>query len=230
MVRIARRVLPEIPTDMDPGYGEPKPNGPDKRAQRTFADWTPAQPKKDGEDVEVYSNCQSVELFLNGKSLGVQPLPADASPRTWTVPFQPGKLRAEAKNGGAIVATDELKTAGTPAKIALSTDPGSLGTSFDDVSFVKATITDANGVEVPSANDLVSFSVTGPGVIAAVDNGNNSSTEPFQAKERHAYLGHCFAILRATAATGPITLTATAPGRTPATISIPTQASLAAPQ
>jgi len=226
MVRIARRVAPEIPADLDPGYGEPKPNAPDKHMQRTFADWTPAQPAKEGEDVEVYSNCQTVELFLNGKSLGSQPLPPDASPRTWMVPFQPGTLRAEGRNGGAVAAAYELITAGKAEKIALSTDPGSLGTSFDDVTFVKASITDANGVEVPGANDMVSFTVTGPGVIAAVDNGDNSSTEPFQASQRHAFHGHCFAILRATAATGPITLTATAPGRAPATISIPTHAAL----
>jgi beta-galactosidase len=229
MVRIARRTAPEIPTDLDPGYAEPKANEPDKHAQRTFADWTPAQPSKGGEDVEVYSNCETVELFLNGKSLGAQPLPPDASPRTWKVPFQPGTLRAEAKNAGAVVATDELKTAGKPEKIVLSVDPGSLGTSFDDVSYVRATITDASGIEVPNADDLVSFAISGPGAIAAVDNGDNSSTEPFQAKERHAYQGHCFAIIRATAATGPITLTATAPGRAPATITIPTQASSPAP-
>jgi beta-galactosidase len=230
MVRIARRVAPEAPSDLDPGYGEPPANAPDKHAQRTFADWTPDAPAKDGENVEVYSNCQTVELFLNGKSLGSQPLPPDASPRTWKVPFQPGTLRADAKNGGTVVATDELKTAGKPEKIALTTDPGSMGTSFDDVSYIKAAITDANGVEVPGADDLVSFTISGPGAIAAVDNGDNSSTEPFQAKERHAFHGVCFAIIRATAATGPITVSASAPGRAPATISIPTQATSQAPQ
>jgi beta-galactosidase len=230
MVRIVRRVAPEIPADLDPGYGEPPPNAPDKHMQRTFADWTPAQPAKDGEDVEVYSNCQSVELFLNGKSLGSQPLPADASPRTWKVPFQPGTLRAEAKNGGAVVASDELKTAGKPAKILLSADPGSLAPGFDNVSYVKATIADANGVEIPGADDLVTFTVTGPGAIVAVDNGDNSSTEPFQAKERHAFHGHCFAIVRATGAGGPMTISASAAGRATAVISIPTQASSHTPQ
>jgi beta-galactosidase len=229
MVLMARRTAPEVPTDMDPGYDEPKPNAPDKYARRTFADWTPAQPARDGETVEVYSNCQTVELFLNDKSLGTKALPGDDSARTWKVPFQPGTLRAEAKNGAEVVATDELKTAGKPAKITLTADPDSLGTSFDDVSFVRASVTDANGIEVPSANDVVSFAVSGPGVVAAVDNGDNSSTEPFQATQRHAYDGHCFAIIRATSATGPITITATASGLAAGTISIPTQASSPAP-
>ena len=231
MVSIARRVAPEIPTDMDPGYEEPGPNTPDKNEQRTFADWTPASPSKGGEEVEVYSNCEQVELFLNGKSLGTQGLPEDASPRRWNVPFQPGTLRAVARNAGAVVATDELVTAGNPEKLLLSADPGLLGKTWDDVRFVKATVTDANGVEVPDANDLVTFSIAGPGAIVAVDNGDNTSTEPFHASERHAFGGHCFAIVRATAATGPITITASAPGRVPASLVIPTQApQVAAPK
>ena len=224
MVRIARRTAPDVATVIDPGYGEPPAGAPDKHAQHTFADWTPATPNKNGEDVEVYSNCEQVELFLNGKSLGSQALPQDASPRKWTVPFQPGSLKAVAKNNGETVATDELKTAGPPTKITLASDPGTLGTTWDDVSYVKASITDDNGIEVPMADDLVTFAVTGPGVITAVDNGDNYSHEPFQAKERHAFQGHCFAIVRATGATGTITLTASAPGRTPASISIPIQA------
>jgi beta-galactosidase len=57
-----------------------------------------------------------------------------------------------------------------------------------------------------------------------VDNGDIASHEPFQAKERHAFRGQCFAIIRATGATGPITLTASAPDRAPASITIPTAA------
>jgi len=219
MVRIARRTSAQAASEVDPGYG----NGPDKRAEVTFADWTPANPNKEGENVEVYSNCEQVELFLNGKSLGTQALPADASPRKWTVPFQPGTLKAVAKNKGETAATDELKTAGAPSKIMLEADHHKLSANWDDVSYVKASITDANGVQVPNADDLVTFTISGPGEIAAVDNGDNSSHEPFQAKDRHAFHGQCFAIIRATGATGPITLTASAPSRTPASITIPAQ-------
>jgi beta-galactosidase len=222
MARIVRRVAPDYETVIDPGYDEPIPTPGDKHAQNTFADWSPETPKKGGEDVEVYSNCQEVELFLNGRSLGTQSLPQDASPRKWTVPFQAGVIRAVAKNGGSIAATDELKTAGAPAKITLSADRTKLSPSFDDVAYVQATITDANGVEIPNAHDLVSFNISGPGAIAAVDNGDNSSTEPFQATQRHAYEGQCFAIVRATAAGGAITLTASAPGLGNSSISIPT--------
>jgi beta-galactosidase len=224
MIGIVRRTAPDVPTVIDPGYNEPPANPPDKYRRNTFADWSPATPDKAGEQVEVYSNCEQVELFLNGKSLGSQALPADATPRAWTVPFQPGTLKAAGSNGGAIVATDELKTAGAPAKIALSADHQILAPGWDNVSYVKASITDANGIEVPSANDLVTFTIAGPGEIAAVDNADNASQESFQAKQRHAYQGRCFAIVRATGAGGSITLTASAPGRAPASITISTEA------
>jgi beta-galactosidase len=77
---------------------------------------------------------------------------------------------------------------------------------------VTATIADQSGIPIPDASNLVSFRITGPGIIAAVDNGDNSSTETFHASQRHAYQGRCLAIIRAVAAGGKITLTASASG------------------
>ena len=223
MVRIVRRTAPEAAAVVDPGYGNPNGGGGQRRrGQTAAADWSPAHPNAAGEQVEVYSNCDQVELFINGKSLGSQALPANAMPRTWRVPFEPGSLKAVARNNGGIAAIDELKTAGPAAKLVLVADREKLAPGFDNVSYVKATIADGNGIEVPSANNLVTFAIDGPGEIAAVDNADDSSDEPFQAKERHAYQGHCFAIIRATDATGPITLEASAPGVAPASITIPT--------
>ncbi len=71
---------------------------------------------------------------------------------------------------------------------------------------------DANGVLVPNAADLVTFRVTGPGRVVAVDSGDNASHEPFQSSERKAYQGRCFAILKAVAPRGRITVNASAPG------------------
>ena len=65
---------------------------------------------------------------------------------------------------------------------------------------------------VPAADDLVHFEIVGPGAIAAVDNGDNASHEPFQASQRHAWQGRCVAIVKATAAQGTIMLKASAPG------------------
>jgi beta-galactosidase len=85
------------------------------------------------------------------------------------------------------------------------------------VVYVEATIVDANGIIVPSASDLITFKATGPGSVVAVDSGDNASHEPFQATERRAYQGRCFALLKASAPRGRINVTATATGLAPGT-------------
>jgi beta-galactosidase len=220
MVRIVRRVAPTDLMPSDPGYG-----GEERHTQVLFADWTPKNSAPHDENVEVYSNCKEVELFLNGKSLGAKPLNADASPRVWKIPFAPGKLKAVARNDGKIVASDELVTAGKPAKILLATDREKLALDWDAVARVAVSVTDKNGVVVPDADDLITFKISGPGVIAAVDNGGNASHEPFQAGERHALQGRCVAFVKATASSGKIILTASAPGLADNSISIKTSES-----
>ena len=73
---------------------------------------------------------------------------------------------------------------------------------------------------VPEASDLITFGVSGPAAIAAVDNGDLSSHEPFQAAQRYAFGGRCVAILKATASAGQITVTASAPGLTAASVTL----------
>lgn len=216
MVYIARRVAPEQAGPTDPGWEQ----GVRRQAQTLFHDWTPANPAAHEENVEVYSNCEQVELALNGKSLGSQPRSPEDAPRNWRVPFEPGVLKAIGKNKGQVVATHELRSAGKAAKIVLEADRSKLTPDWDDVSYVTATVVDENGVLVPSAGDEIQFKLAGPGVIAAVDSADNASHEPFQAFERRAYQGRCFAIVKATAAAGRITLAASAPGLTPAEIAI----------
>jgi beta-galactosidase len=216
MVFIARRTGATQTAPADPGFA------PLDRTQVLFSDWTPANLQPHAENVEVYSNCKEVELFLNGKSLGAKIINADASPRNWQVPFAPGKLMAVARNNGKVVATDELRTAGKPAKIVLSTETKKLATGWDNVAFVRAKIVDANGTTVPYADDSISFQISGPGIIAAVDNANNSSHESFQGTERHAYQGECIAFVKAAGPSGKIVLTATAPGLTSGSITVKT--------
>jgi beta-galactosidase len=76
---------------------------------------------------------------------------------------------------------------------------------------VRAKITDADGREIPRASDEVSFNVSGPGVIAAVDNGDSTSHESFQGTQRHAFQGECVVFVKATAAAGQIQVRASAP-------------------
>jgi beta-galactosidase len=216
MVYLARRVAqtPKLPTD--PGYNPVM----ERRPQVLFSDWTPQNLGPHEENVEVYSNCEEVELFLNGQSLGKKSKPTDDSPRNWKVGFMPGSIKAVASNGGGTVAEYELRTAGKPAKIHLSIDENVISNNWDDVGFVRATITDENGILVPVADDLITFKVEGAGTLAAVDSADINSHESYRGTTRRAFQGVCFALLKATADKGWIKLTATAPNLTAASVEI----------
>lgn len=176
------------------------------------ANWTPIDfGTYDDARVQIYSNCDEVELFLNGKSLGAKVKPADDSPRSWEVTFEKGSIKAVAKNKGKEVASDELKTAGDPARIILTADKSKITKNWDDVSYVTAKVVDANGIVCPNADKLISFSVSESGIIAAVDNGDINSHEAYQSAERRIYFGQCIAIIKAKSATGKITVSAGSP-------------------
>jgi beta-galactosidase len=207
MVAITRRVARTDLMPTDPGYG-----AEERHTQVLFSDWSPTNQAPHEESVEIYSNCKEVELFLNGKSLGSKIINADAAPRVWNVTYAPGTLKAVARNNGKVAATDELRTAGKPAKIVLTTDAKKVADDFDGVAVVRATIVDSHGITIPQASDLITFKVSGPGVVAAVDNGGNSDPGTFQTNALHAYLGTGVAFVKATAAKGKITLAASADG------------------
>ncbi len=151
-----------------------------------ISDWTPNDfDTYDQAHVEVFSNCDEVELFLNGKSVGSKPRTADnASPRTWVITFEKGTLKAVAKNNGQVVAQQDITTAGKPAKIMLTVDKNSIENNWDDVVYVRATVTDENGNRCWSADNKIKFSLEGEGVITAVDNGDLNSAESYDARER----------------------------------------------
>jgi beta-galactosidase len=177
------------------------------------ADWSPADQSPHTENVAVYSNCPSVELFLNGVSVGKSNRKSNTGTFTFNVTFAPGTLKATGYDaGGQAVTNEELHTAGPAAKIVLTPDAIKVPDDFDDLSFVRATVTDANGVPVTSADNEITFTVSGAGRLAATDSADGNNPEPFQGNKRQAFGGNCVAFVKATAAGGPITITASAPG------------------
>jgi beta-galactosidase len=216
MVYITRRVArtPLAPTD--PGYNPID----ERRPQVLFSDWTPKNLEPHEENVEVYSNCEEVELFLNGKSLGKQMRPRDDSPRNWKVSFVPGTLRAVGTNGGKIAADYDLRTARQAARLILTVDKNTIANSWDDVVFLNVSVADESGTLVPDANNLISFKVEGAGILAAVDSADSNSHEPFQASERKAYVGTCLALIKANANSGKIRVTTTSANLKSASIEI----------
>jgi beta-galactosidase len=208
MVYLARRVArtPRAPTD--PGYSPVE----ERRPQVLFSDWTPKNFAPHEEDVEVYSNCEEVELFLNGKSLGKKPRPKDDSPRNWKVNFEAGTIKAVGLNGGKIIANYEIRTAGKPARVLLEPNKTVITNNWNDVAFVNAAVVDENGTVVPDAANLINFTITGAGVIAAVDSADINSHEPYQASQRRAFQGLCQVLVKANRRFGTITLTASSAG------------------
>jgi beta-galactosidase len=189
--------------------------------------------------VMAYTNTDEVELFLNGKSLGRKqrfsepvelPVGKNVNPEgkfvtkyrlEWQVPYQPGDLKAVAYRGGKQVAVDEVRTAGAPAHVKLTPDRASIQAGGKDLSFLTVRIEDAKGNLCPSADNLVQFSVTGPGEIAGVDNGNAATIEPFQADHRKAFSGVALLIVRSRPGEkGRIHVTASSSGLTAATADI----------
>ncbi len=189
MVHITRRVSAREVPPTDPGYEAYR-----RTVQTLFDDWTPPNGAAHEENVEVYSNCASVELLLNGKSLGAKPLAADASPRNWRVGWEAGTLQAVCQDGAA---RDELRTAGKAAAVVLKVDRPRVAAEWDDVAYVTAEVVDERGVVVPSAANEIIFAVTGPGAVVAVDNQDVNSHESFQGNVRSAFQGRCIAIVRA---------------------------------
>jgi len=163
--------------------------------------------------VWCYSNCESVELFLNGKSLGEKKFSDTKDLHlVWKVPYAAGMLKAIAKNNGKTVCLDEVQTAGAPAKIVLTPDHTEINADGDDLSNIKIEIADKNGCICPNADNLVKFKIDGMGIITGVGNGNAASHESFKAHERKAFHGLCLAVIQSKRERGTIHLSAESEG------------------
>jgi beta-galactosidase len=172
--------------------------------------------------VHVFTSGDSGELFLNGKSLGMKKKgPYEYRLRWDDVVYQPGILKVVAYKNGKVWATDEVKTAGTPAELKLEPDRDKISADGKDLSFVTVTVADKDGVMEPRAANLIHFEIKGPGEIVAVDNGDPADFESFQAHDHKAFNGLCLVIVRGIPGqTGKIELAARADGLKIGTVSI----------
>ena len=137
------------------------------------------RPGKEGQEIRVdaLSNCEEVELFLNGESLGKQTMKRN-SKLTWKVKYAPGTLSAKGFNGGKLVAEQKVETTGAPASVQLTPNRSTISADGEDVSVITVSVTDAQGRIVPVASNLIQFAVSGAGKILGVGNGDPSCHEP----------------------------------------------------
>ncbi len=178
--------------------------------------------KKD-EVVDVwayYNNADEVELFLNGKSLGIRKKINEELHVMWRVPFETGTLKAISRKNGKTVLVKEIKTTGKPARIELTADRKIIKADGKDLSFITVRILDKDGNLVPDADDLINFSISGNANIAATDNGYQADTTSLTSHKRRAWKGMALAIVKASLKKGNSTLTAQAAGLPPATIAL----------
>jgi beta-galactosidase len=172
-------------------------------------------------EVSLYSSCELTELFLNGKSLGKKPTNRSTKfIAVWQVPYQPGTLKAVGFTNKKQVTVSELKTAGEPVNIKLSADRTQIKADGQDLSYITVELTDENGIRNPKAENLVSFTLDGPGTILAVGNANPMSIEGFQVHQRKAWRGKCLVIVKSGTESGRIILKAKLPGFETASIEI----------
>ena len=175
--------------------------------------WNPGQTV----DVWAFTNCDEAELFLNGNTLGRQSRGENDFNLVWKVPFEEGALLAVGYRNGTEIMRREIHTAGEPAALMLAPDRSDIRADGTDLSFITVTVVDENNNPVPHAGNMVNFSVEGPGIIAGVDNGSQTSMEPFKADYRKAYNGKCLVVVKAGKEKGEIKLTASADGMLDAT-------------
>lgn len=193
----------------------------DKPMLHLFPHWNWKQ--GDTVDVWVYTNCEGVELFLNGESKGIKKKVGDGLHVMWRVAYMPGTLKAIGRAIGKAIVIREIKTAGIPAKIVLEPDRSVITADGKDLSFVTVKVLDKDGVVVPQADNLIHFTISDEGKIAGVDNGLQTSLEPFKANFRRTFNGLCLVIVQSKEKAGQITLEATSDGLKESTIVIETK-------
>ncbi|HTW46749.1 MAG TPA: glycoside hydrolase family 2 TIM barrel-domain containing protein [Acidobacteriaceae bacterium] len=199
--------------------------------------------------VVCYTNCDTVELFLNGKSLGVKGYEfprlgmegryGNYPPRarvlrttadlhlSWDVPWEAGTLRAIGTKDGKTAVVEEIFTTGDPAVLLVTADRTRLAAvchdiARRDVAHLTVDVQDAQGRTVPTADNDVTFAIEGPGRLIGVDNGDPFSHTSYKASSRRAFNGLCLAIVESTAKAGQINVTASSPGLQSASVVLTT--------
>ncbi|MDQ3845186.1 MAG: DUF4982 domain-containing protein, partial [Bacteroidota bacterium] len=203
---------------------EPKPNRESWSKWHwddVVADWNWKGSEAKPLEVNVYSSCDEVELFLNNKSMGRKPTNRSTKyMAVWSVPYEAGVLKAVGYKGKKVINTSELRTADEPTKIKLTADRNVIKADGQDLSYVTVELLDAKGNRNPKAENLIRFEIEGPGTIAGVGNANPVSLESYQQPQRKAWHGRCLVIIKSNGQPGTITLKAVPEGLQPAVLTI----------
>jgi beta-galactosidase len=142
-----------------------------------FPDWNLKGHEGENIKVTVYSNCKQVELLLNNKSLGKKQMPINGH-LEWMVNYQPGVLLARGYKDDKLITEKKIESSSAAAAINLIPDHNVINADGEDVSVITVKVKDINGICVPNDSSKIYFSLSGPGRIIGVGNGDPSSHEP----------------------------------------------------
>jgi beta-galactosidase len=187
----------------------------------TLPSWTWLGEEGKPLEVEVYSGAEKVQLFLNDKLIGEKPTGrAQEFKAVFPVPYAPGVLKAVGVRGDRVVAESVLRTSGQATKLRVSADRKMVDANGEDLSFVTVEAVDADGRPDLQASQDVQFSVSGPGVIAAVGNGDAQDADSYRSEHRKLYQGRALVVVRSSRQAGAIVLTARSSGLSEGAVTI----------
>jgi len=192
-----------------------------------FPHWNWEGREGDEIPVWVYTNLEEVELFVNGKSAGNKKVP-HLGHVEWKVKYEPGSIEARGSRGGQVVLTEKRETTGPAAALRLTADRTTINADGEDVAVIKVEGLDKEGRLVPTAGNLLSFKVSGEGVLIGVGNGDPNCQESDKASTRSLFNGLAQVIVQSTKLPGEIRIEAVkegwdGPELTPVKIAITTR-------
>lgn len=183
----------------------------DKDVLHVFPHWN----WKEGDTVDIwayYNNADEVELFLNGQSLGKKSKEQDKFHVMWRVPYKAGTLKAVSYKNGKEVLTREVKTTSEPVSIKMTADRAVIDADGKDLSFITVEVLDKDGNAVPTADNLINFSVDGAGQIVGTDNGDPTDSLSLKKPQRKLFNGKALVVVQSTRNAGKITVKASSKG------------------
>jgi beta-galactosidase len=195
---------------------------------------------REGESIKiwVHSNCDEVELFVNGVSQGSKKVP-HLGHLEWSAKYQPGSIEARGKKDGKVILTEKRVTTGAPVAIRLIPDPVQPRTEIDadgeDIAILRVEAVDKEGRLVPTAHNFIGFKVSGAGTLIGVGNGDPNCQESDKEPHRSLFNGLAQIIVQSTREPGEIHIEAVkegwdGPELTPAKLAIITKQSNARPR
>ncbi len=179
----------------------------DEPVLHLFPHWNWEQREGEVVSVWVHSNLDEVELFLNGTSQGsqkVQPL----THLEWKVKYEPGVIEARGSKGGTVVLTEKRETTGKGETIVLTADRTAIDANGEDIAIVRVEVQDQDGRHVPTADNGISFKVTGDGAFLGVGNGDPNCQESDKDLKRSLFNGLAQVIVQANKTPGTLVLEA----------------------